>query len=36
MNVSVHKNKVTSRRSGQCRDVPKSYICNIATLRPTS
>ena len=33
MNVSVDKNRVTSRRSGQHRDVPESYIVNIVTLR---
>ena len=33
MNTSVHKNRVMSRRSGQRRDVPESYIANVATLR---
>ena len=32
MNVPVHKNGATSRRSGQCRDVPESYPSDIATL----
>ena len=33
MNVYVHKNKATSRRSGQRHDVPESYITNVMTLR---
>ena len=33
MNVSVDKNRVTSRRSSQHRDVPESYIVNVVTLR---
>ena len=33
MNVYVHKNKATLRRSGQRHDVPESYIANIAMLR---
>ena len=32
MYVFVPKNRVTSRRSGQRRDVPESYIMNIATF----
>ena len=31
MNVSIHKNKVTSRRSSQRRDVPKNV--SFETLR---
>ena len=31
-----HKNKATSRRSGQRRDVPERTFSNVATLRPTS
>ena len=33
MNVSIHKNKATSRRSGQCCDALESYIINVVTLR---
>ena len=33
MNVSVHKNRATSRLSSQRHDIPKSYIVNVATLR---
>ena len=33
MNTYVHKNRETLRRSGQRRDVPESYITNVATLR---
>ena len=32
MNVYVPKNRVMSRRSGQRRDFPESYIYNVATL----
>ena len=35
MNVYVPKNKVTSRCSGQRRDVLESFICNVATLGST-
>ena len=33
MNVRVHKNKATSRCSGQRHDVPESHMSNVATLR---
>ena len=33
MNVSIHKNIAMLRRSGQCRNVPESYIVNFTTLR---
>ena len=33
MNVSIHKKIAMSRHSGQHRDVPESYIVNVATLR---
>ena len=33
MNVHVHKNKATSRRSGQRRDVPESYLSNVVTFK---
>ena len=36
MNVYVHKNRVTSRHLGQRRDVPESFIGNVATFRKTS
>ena len=36
MNVYVHKNRATSRRSGQRGDVPESFICNVATFEPMS
>ena len=32
MNVSVHKNRVTSQCSDQRRDILKSYIMNVATF----
>ena len=34
MNVYDPKNRVTSRCSSQHRDVPESYISNVATLGP--
>ena len=36
MNISGPKNRVTLRRLGQRRDVPKNFICKVATLGPTS
>ena len=35
MNVSGSKNRVTSRRSGQHRDVPERFNFNVATFEPT-
>ena len=35
MNVSMSKNRATSRHLGQRREVPESYNCNIATFGPT-
>ena len=36
MNALVHKNKATSRCSGQRHDVPKSFICNVAMFETTA
>ena len=33
MNVPIHKNRATSRRSSQRHDVLESYISNDATMR---
>ena len=33
MNFHVHKNRATSRCSGQRHDVPESHSSNVATLR---
>ena len=33
MNIYVRKNRVTSQRLGQRHDVPKRYICNVATFQ---